>query len=250
MPFTGLDDSDSEEPPNDGEKTKDPNYAEILTKTMENLTAQQNIVRKNMIFLTKQRAEQLYAKAREDLRAFDDDEGDVRQPKLPDHLLYEGPETETSEDYEYPVTASSPTTEHNDDGDIEMGGQSSAAIKLASEIKKLIEQSASELEGYDMHTKMVHSTYQEELERLGGNLANILKGTKGVVMSPTEIVIPTDHFRSPTRQSSSSTAFSPTVTSPSAVRTEALTFPAVGGSPNRGRKRGSIDDIVMRESNF
>lgn len=237
-PFRGLDDSDD-----DGEERGEPSYAEILTKQIKNLTKQQNIVRKNMLFLTQQRAKQLFAKGTEDLRNFEGP--DDPPPKLPKGLFQPAPAGLTLEDCEYDFAANNArlSMEHDDGGGTEMKVRTRASIRreMHHEVIKLIQQSAREMEGYDIHAAAVLETYQEELRRLGGNLANILQG--GAKPS-TELVVPTDHFESPTRRDSASSTFSPVATSPSDVRVDPFTLQ----SPDRGRKRGSNDDVTRRGS--
>ncbi|CAG8960159.1 hypothetical protein HYFRA_00010638 [Hymenoscyphus fraxineus] len=245
-PFRGFDDSDGECPPSDVECPREPQignpiYINGLTKIIKNVIAQQNIVRNNMMYLTKQRVDQLYAKSRQDMKALvTHDEEKKREPvrpessrsRNPQNLPPEDPGAETGENHQ-PRPETVPWRYGDPElDDSQLSPREVIRKHLYSEISHLMNLCATELEHYDEHCAEILKKHREELEKMGGNMDNILKEL-GLLKSP---VSPADSTMTSDRRGSESTTFSPTATSPPMWRTPTTMSPR--GEGNGGSTHG------------
>ncbi|RDL38212.1 uncharacterized protein BP5553_02552 [Venustampulla echinocandica] len=191
-----------------------------LQKIIENLQAQQDVVRKNMLFLIQQRADNLASKAREELEVLERCKGDEisplhgedkevneRQNKEIDNMFRRlkvlAKRDAKSEDYEAKPDTFNPNKQHPaihppaGDGNVEMGGMDNApkprtakAVRdeLSRNMRELVDRGTQELEGYDRHAQGILNHYRQSLERRTGRPAPPLTGPTGATVPPRGIL--------------------------------------------------------------
>jgi hypothetical protein len=172
---------------------------EKLLKIIENLPAQQDAVKRNMLALVQQHADNLVARAREELDAlegasdgameFEDGEDQAKKESMKNEISSMMARLKApmkgdakSKDYELKPGApelQTPTTRKNSGGDTEMGGTSAAPrrtatvirAELAKNLRELVDSSVKDLEANDVHAKGVLAHYKQNYERKTGKPA-------------------------------------------------------------------------------